>query len=193
VSDRVQPIRYALCVAVTLLTVGCASVSSTVSTTPPATETATTPRWALQGQMSIKLAAWLDQPAQGVTVGYFLEGSDEAGQMALMTPLGSQMARVEWQPDSVWLDDGRQRRPFASPEALSEQLFGEALPLQALPWWMQGLPAPGLPHQPTSDGAAFEQVGWRITRPDPASGRIVAERPGSPAQRPVTIRIHPDR
>lgn len=192
-SDRVQPIRYVLCVAATLLAAGCASIQPTEPPFPPASQTDTVPRWSLQGQMSIKLAAWLDQPAQGITVGYFLEGSDKAGQMALMTPLGSQMARVEWQADGVWLDDGRQRQPFPSLEALSERLFGETLPLQALPWWMQGVPAPDLPHQPISDGAAFEQVGWRIGRPDPAAGRIVAERPGSASQRPVTIRIHPDR
>lgn len=145
----------------------------------------------LQGQLSIKLAAWLDQPARGISAGYFFEGDERSGRIDLMTPLGSQMARVVWQPGRVWLEDCRERREFESLDALSETLFGEALPLRALPWWMQGKPTPALPHQ-TGTGT-FDQAGWRIDTRSQAEGRITAERPGSSGHRPVTIRIVSDR
>lgn len=145
----------------------------------------------LQGQLSIKLAAWQGETARGISAGYFFEGDERSGRIDLMTPLGSQIARVVWQPDQVWLDDGRERRTFESLDALSAALFGEALPLRALPWWMQGRPAPTLPHQAVPQG--FDQAGWRVDTRALSEGRITAERPGEAGLRPVTIRIVSDR
>ncbi|AWI53863.1 hypothetical protein DEH84_10810 [Aquabacterium olei] len=186
-----MPAARRLTRAVLLGTLGVALLGCATPQPPLPEPVASTESVSLQGQLSIKLAAWLDQPARGISAGYFFEGDERSGRIDLMTPLGSQMARVVWQPGRVWLEDGRERREFESLDALSESLFGEALPLRALPWWMQGKPTPALPHQ--ADTGTFGQAGWRIDTRAVNEGRITAERPGSSGQRPVTIRIVSDR
>jgi outer membrane biogenesis lipoprotein LolB len=57
----------------------------------------------LQGQMGIKLGAWQAEPARGMSFGFFFQGEVERGSLSLMTPLGSQVAQVEWTPDHATL------------------------------------------------------------------------------------------
>lgn len=165
--------------------------------TPPSAPLASTapasPAAAIQGQLSLKLGAFGEQAARGVSLGFFFNGNEQAGQLDLMTLLGSQVAQVGWAADQAWLDDQQGRRPFDSLEDLSLQALGEALPLRALVHWMQGHPAPFMPSQPGPTPGQFEQAGWQIDTRDLASKHLQAQRPGSAAARAVTLKIYLDR
>ncbi len=171
----------------------------------------------LQGQLSIKLQATEDQPAKGVSLGFFFSGLPEAGRLELMTPMGSQIAQVGWSSAGAWLRrDGGSRSLLGAPpgvdaftqamgdgidrfnsiDALSAHVLGEAIPLQTLIHWMQGHPDPTRPSLPPADAAAtdgqFTQDGWLVdTRNWPR--RLQATRQASHNLRGIQIRVHLDR
>ncbi len=163
----------------------------------------------LQGQLSIKLQAFGNTPAQGVSLGFFFSGHPEAGRLDLMTPLGSQVAQVGWTTSGAWLlrhgsqapanagstthDDGLER--FDSIDVLSERLLGEGIPLQTLMHWLQGHPAPEHASTIGPDSGltagTFTQDGWLIdTRESPR--RIEALRAASDHVRGILIKVYLD-
>lgn len=174
----------------------------------------------LQGQISIKLLVTPELPAKGVSLGFFFHGQPEAGQLDLMTPLGSQIAQVGWGPTGAWLrrdgasnadappesrfgtnlsappspDEGVER--FDSIQALSERALGEAIPLHTLIHWMQGRadPARASTHAPEDGLAAgtFSQDGWLIDARD-WPRRLQAQRTASEHLRGIQIKVHFDR
>ncbi|WP_201796550.1 lipoprotein insertase outer membrane protein LolB, partial [Tenacibaculum discolor] len=82
------------------------------------------PRIDLQGQMSVKLSAFADQPAKGLSLGFFFSGNTETGQLDLMTLMGSQMAQVNWQPGEAWLVNDKGRARYDNLDSLSEAALG---------------------------------------------------------------------
>lgn len=238
----VQRSGWALAVGMALTLAGCASAwrtpsadaaiaptpapssASTAADTVAAAPTLPPPAAAdidLQGQISIKLLATDDLPAKGVSLGFFFQGQPDAGRLDLMTPLGSQIAQVGWNPAGAWLrraggtissdaapesrfgsnlsaapspDDGLER--FESIGALSERVLGEAIPLQTLVHWMQGRADPLRPSTAAPDAGlaagTFTQDGWLIdTREWPR--RLLASRPAGPGLRGIQIKVHLDR
>jgi outer membrane lipoprotein LolB len=161
--------------------------------TDASSQAANAPAVAIQGQLSLKLGAMGDQPARGLSLGFFFNGREQAGELELMTLMGSQLAQVSWTADQVWLVDDQGRRSFDSLEALSQQILGEALPLRALVPWMQGQPARFLPCQRGPLPGQFVQDGWQIDTRDQASHRLQAQRPASASQRAVLIKFYLDR
>lgn len=148
----------------------------------------------LQGQLSIKLQAFEDHAAKGVSLGFFFQGTPKQGQLDLMTPLGSQVARLHWTPGhATLLSTDRAEQEFDSLDELSQQVLGEALPLPALMAWLNGHPSPDLPPATIIDEHTFEQNGWRIGTAELAAGKLTADRPATDAIRGVTIRIRLDR
>lgn len=150
----------------------------------------------LQGQMGIKLGAWQSEPARGMSFGFFFQGQVERGSLSLMTPLGSQVAQVEWTPTSATLrrigPGGGEDIRRGSIEELAEAALGEALPLQTLVHWMQARPDPSLPYQPQPQAGTFEQRGWLIDTRERAQGRILATRQGQPGLRDARIQVRLD-
>lgn len=161
-----------------------------------------------------------DLPARGVSLGFFFHGQPDAGRLDLMTPLGSQVAQVGWNPTSAWLRRASGGGGDAPPEsrfgadlaatpnpeeglerfdgigALSERVLGEAIPLQTLIHWMQGRADPGHPStagpEAGLDTGTFAQDGWLIdTREWPR--RLQATRSASPGLRGIQIKVHLDR
>lgn len=147
----------------------------------------------LQGQMSIKLQAFGDQPAKGLSLGFFFSGNAERGQLDLMTLMGSQMAQVNWQPDQVWLTNDKGRQRYASLAELSDAALGEAIPFQQLIYWMQGQPDPHLPSVAGETDTSFQQLGWTIDASDFAAKKLQARREATPLQRGVQLKIYLDR
>lgn len=146
----------------------------------------------LQGQLSIKLQAFADQAAKGISLGFFFTGHEHIGQLELMTAMGSQFAQLHWNLDGAWLRDGQQEHFFYSLNDLSAQVLGEPLPLAALMHWAQGRPAPGIAPATDLGEHAFTQIGWRIDTREHAIGRLTAERAASPQQRGITLRVRLD-
>ena len=64
-------------------------------------------------------------------------------------------------------------------DAMTQELFGQALPLAALIDWLRGRPWPGAPNIKRDDG--FEQLGWRIGLAGFAGGLLQATRDSAPA------------
>ena len=148
---------------------------------------------ALQGQLSIKLQAFQALPAKGVSMGFFFNGGPQGGQLDLMTPMGSQVARVHWTRTDAWLQTDQGNRHFQTLGELSQEVLGEDLPLAALMQWVQGQPAPDLPPPTRITPKSFQQNGWDIDTTDTGIGRINAQRPASDSLRGITVRIRLDR
>ena len=151
------------------------------------------PRLELQGQLSIKLNAFADQPAKGLSLGFFFNGNTDTGQLDLMTLMGSQMAQVHWTPDSAWLNDDKGKHPYASLDALSIAALGEALPLRTMVYWMQGQADPETDVAPGPEPDTFIQAGWTIDTRQLRVKKLLAERPGTATQRGAQIKIYLDR
>lgn len=151
------------------------------------------PRLALQGQLSIKLLAWQDLPAKGLSLGFFFSGHTDQGLLDLMTPLGTLMAQVGWHADEAWVVSQEGRQTYADLDELSRQTLGEALPLRSLVHWMQGQPDPTQPSTTDDQAGVFEQAGWRIDTRELAEQRIQATRKASAQQRAIHIKVYLDR
>ena len=146
--------------------------------------------------MSIKLDAHEGREPEGLSLAFHLQLQGEAGQLSLMTPLGSQVAQVEWTPSLATLrrigPAGGEDIRRGSIDELAATALGEPLPLQTLIHWMQGRPDPALPHRPQSEAGTFEQSGWLIDTREHPQGRIVATRQGQPGLRDARILVRLD-
>lgn len=153
----------------------------------------TTPKLTLQGQLSLKLDAFGAQAAKGVSLGFFFNGHAGAGDLDLMTLLGSQVAALHWSPGVAELVDTQGARRYASLDELSLAALGEALPLDTLIHWMQGRPDPQWPSRPTPAATGFEQLGWHIDTSELDARKLTATRGASADVRGARIKVYLDR
>jgi outer membrane lipoprotein LolB len=151
------------------------------------------PSLALQGQLSVKLEAFGDQPAKGLSLGFFFNGRASDGDMDLMTLMGSQVARLRWSAQHAELTDGQGPHHYPSLAALSEAALGEALPLDTLIHWMQGRADPALPVSAGPAPDTFMQLGWLIDTRQLDEKKLSAQRAATPAMRGVRIKVYLDR
>ena len=109
-----------------------------------------------QGRLSLRVLQ--PQPEQ-FSANFELHGSAENGELSIISPLGTTLAVARWTPHNAQLLQGQKVQDYASMEALTQQLTGAALPLQALLAWLDtdGPPLPG----------------WQLTSESPATGRRV--------------------
>ena len=156
--------------------------------------TSATGQWG--GRLSLKLAPWQGQSASGITLAFDLRSQAEGGTLDLSTALGTQVARLTWQQQGAQLvselETSEGRRQFGSLEELSQSVLGEALPLQALPHWLSGQPAPQWPHSPGPQAGQFTQQGWQVDASELPRGRLNLDRAANVAQRGVTLRVRLD-
>jgi outer membrane lipoprotein LolB len=138
--------------------------------------------------MALRVDASPGQPSRSFSAGFDLRGDAERGTLRLTGALGATLAEVSWQPGRAVLTDAQGTREFDTLDAMSQALFGEALPLGALTDWLRGRPWAGAP----STGAAggFEQLGWRVDLASFPEGIVVATRERSPA---VSLRARMER
>ncbi len=163
----------AACAAALLLSVaGCARPRA-----PAAGDgalSATGARQAWSGRLGLQVE---DAPSQSFSGAFDLRGSAAAGRLALLSPLGSTVAVLEWAPGQATLLQGDQRRSFPSLDALAAEATGTPIPVAALFDWLVGTATP-IPD-------------WQADLGQLADGRIVARRTaGGP---PATLRIVLDR
>lgn len=138
----------------------------------------------VSGRLSLQVAGTDGRPARGFNAAFDMRGTAEAGELRLSTPLGPQIAAARWAPGSVSLQTADGDTRFDNLQALSIELLGEALPLQALPDWLRARPWPGAGHTPQGDG--FVQLGWVLDLSRRGDGFLVATRSAPPA---VTLRV----
>ncbi|OWQ44359.1 hypothetical protein CDL60_24890 [Roseateles noduli] len=101
------------------------------------------------------------QRGQNVNANFELLGDPSRGQLEMSTSMGSLVARVSWQPGSAWLKTPDGDRAYDDIDALTQELLGETLPLQALFDWLRGRPWPQAPSRATGE-SGFQQLGWQV-------------------------------
>lgn len=173
-----------------------ASEAHPVAAVPGSAQTAQLKVGQWAGRLSLKLGAWQDLSASGITLAFDLQSQPQQGVLDLSTALGTQVARLRWQLEGTQpqaeLETAEGTRRFDNLDALSQSVLGEALPLQALPHWLSGQPAPWLAHTPGLTPGQFEQVGWQVDASELPRGRLNLERTASDVQRGVTLRVRLD-
>lgn len=111
------------------------------------------------GRMAIQV---LKDPPESLSAGFELQGSAQAGEMVLLSPIGTTLARLEWTPQGARLEQGQQQVDSTSLQRLGARLTGTELPIAALFEWLAGRQA--------------EAPGWQVDLSAHAQGRISAER-----------------
>jgi outer membrane lipoprotein LolB len=140
--------------------------------TPRAKSASATAFW------SGRLALQLDStPPQNWSAGFELQGSAEQGEMTLLSPIGSTLARLSWTPQEALLEQGQEKIKSRNLRSLSQHLTGTDLPIAALFAWLAG--------------QAADVPGWQVDLSAHPEGRMTARR-SSPSPEAV-LRILIDR
>ncbi len=79
-------------------------------------------------------------PPQSFSAAFALSGGPQAGELTLISPLGTVLAVMQWQPGEALLRQGEQTRRYGSLDALAEDATGTPLPVRALFGWLGGQP-----------------------------------------------------
>lgn len=138
-------------VALALVT-GCVSVPATrVGLTNPSEV------WA--GRLAIRVE---DQPSQSFSTSFELKGSAQVGELSLLSPIGSTIALLAWQPGSASLHTPSGRKDYASIDDLIVKATGSAIPVLALFDWL--------------DGRATPVAGWQVDLTEKPNGRLTARK-----------------
>ena len=141
------------------------------------------------GKLSLKVDASAGRPAQAVTAGFDLRGTDLRGELRLISPVGTAIATARWSADRAVLQTSDGEREFGDLDALSREALGEPLPLRALPDWLAGRPWAGA-DVARRDAAGFEQLGWKIDLLRFGDGALTASRSEAPT---VVLRVRLER
>ncbi|MBM3386797.1 MAG: outer membrane lipoprotein LolB [Betaproteobacteria bacterium] len=108
-------------------------------------------------------------PPQDVYAGFELQGGPEHGELTLLSPIGSVLARLSWSPGHALLEQGGQHWTDSSLDALTQRLVNTVIPVQALFDWLEGRASPG--------------GDWQVDLSAWSAGRIQAQRLSPPSAR----------
>lgn len=113
------------------------------------------------------------EPAQQWFANFELQGNADQGELLLLSPIGTSLAKLSWTPRAAQLEQGGRTLQGASLAQLSERLSGTPLPVAALFDWLLGKPS--------------DAPGWQADLSGHDQGRLTAQRlQPSPA---ATLRI----
>lgn len=140
---------------------------------------------ALVGRLVAQVSEVPGEPARQFSAGFELRGHALSGELDLLSPLGTVVARARWHDGGVQLATANETYRFRSPADLSRRLLGEPLPLEALFDWLKGRPWDGAPH--TVQPAGFEQEGWQVDVSALSTKGLLAVQRDGP--RPVRLRV----
>lgn len=149
-----------LWVACALWLVGCAQ--------PPRVPTGEDDAW--NGRIALQVEG---QASQSFSAIFELRGNAQIGGLALISPLGSRIAQLEWKDGHAQLTSAQESRTADSLDALLQDVTGTRIPVAALFAWLKGV-------QTTAPG-------WRADLSALEQGRLVAHRDDPAPQ--ATLRI----
>ena len=113
-----------------------------------------------EGRLTMRVAK---NPPEQFSTAFEMSGHAEQGQLQLLSPLGTTMAVVRWNPQGASLQQSNDIQQFASMDDLTQGLTGAALPLPQLLIWL--------------DRAGPAVAGWQIKAEVLKNGRrVLAER-----------------
>ena len=144
----------------------------------------------IDGRLAVQVDAAGAESARSFAAPFTLRGDERAGVLELASPLGTMLARAQWQPGSATLVSADGTRSYATLDALAKDMLGERLPLAALMSWLRGRPWLGAAHERLRDSAGFTQLGWSIDLARHGEGFVVAQRATPPPR--VTVRAKID-
>lgn len=121
--------------------------------------TPTDPNTYWSGRLAIQI---LKQPPESLSASFELQGSAQKGEMVLLSPIGTSLARLDWTPLGARLTQGNEQVESTSLQQLGARLTGTELPIAALFEWLAGKPA--------------QAPGWQVDLSAHAQGRITAAR-----------------
>ena len=109
-SARLPSVRrlFAVCLALV-------AALLTACSTPAKRQEYVTPNDVWEGRLSVQVAG---DPPQRISADFFLEGTARRASLTLNSPLGTRMARMQWDATSATLELGDQKR------SLRESFFG---------------------------------------------------------------------
>lgn len=110
-----------------------------------------------QGRLALKVYS---VPVQALSADFDLQGDASQGSLTLSTPLGTTLARMQWDGAAATLHSQGQVRAFASLAEMAQQLTGTALPVSSLFAWLRG--------------QAEAAPGWEVDLSDLPHGRLQA-------------------
>lgn len=164
IARRAVCSRAALCLLPAALLAACAQPE------PPHPQPAQ-PQAHWNGRMQVRVE---DPNAPRSLAALFdLQGSRDKGTLELSTPIGTLLARLQWQPGSASLQTTKAQRSSASLDDLLQETLGEPLPIDALFDWLAG--------------QATAVRGWEVDLQSLAEGRMSARR--TAPQPAVVLRI----
>ena len=127
-------------------------------------------RTAWSGRLALQVE---DQAAQSFSASFELQGNAQQGELLLLSPLGSVLAKIDWTPTHARLQTGAQTHESPSLDELLQQNLGTPIPVLAFFSWLRG-------EQTTA-------AGWQADLSTLDQGRLVATR-YTPAPR-TTLRL----
>jgi len=136
---------------------GLAALNLTACATRRPRPTETPAFWS--GRLALQMVS---EPAQQWSASFELQGSAEQGQLTLLSPIGTTLARLIWSPQSAVLEQGQERTESPSLQSLSQRLAGTPLPITALFAWLSGQDA--------------DAPGWQVDLSAHPQGRLTARR-----------------
>ena len=144
--------------AATLLLAACAPLPPSPE---PQSPTVVDGAFTVVGRLSAK------RGSDGVTANFEWAHTPLADAIALATPLGQTLAKLEGTPAgaSIVLADGS-TASASSFDALTDRTLGAPLPVSGLVWWIRGAPRPGIASSVERDSrgraGVLRQEGWEI-------------------------------
>ena len=128
-----------------------------------------------EGRLTMRI---VKNPPEQFSTAFEMSGHAEQGQLQLLSPLGTALALVRWNPQGASLQQGSEIQQFASMDELTQRLTGAALPLPQLMTWL--------------DRAGPSVAGWQIKAEVLKSGRRVwAERQQPQPALQLTLLLDP--
>lgn len=115
------------------------------------------PYWS--GRLALQVE---EESAQSFSALFELEGSEEQGELILLSPIGNTLGKLHWSAEGATLQTGQQQQTSHSLDALLTQIAGTALPIKAIFQWLNGI-----------ETSAF---GWTTDLSALSQGRITAQR-----------------
>ena len=111
------------------------------------------------GRISLQIQS---DPIQAFFTGFELRGKAEAGELTLMSPIGSVLGIMRWSPGEALMISNGETQQFESIDVLMMKITGAALPVNALFDWLKG------------ENSSLN--GWSADLSQQKNGRITAKR-----------------
>jgi outer membrane lipoprotein LolB len=92
-----------------------------------------------QGRLSLRIATETPQSLYGA---FMINGDAQRGELALNSPLGNTVAKLNWTPQTAVLSANNTTTSYLSTDALIATVTGTTLPLPALFDWLAGVSTP---------------------------------------------------